>query len=191
MGRSVVRVLGFTAAILSVSTLARAECSKDTDCKGDRVCTASVCVDPQPAVVASPDPASSQASPVAQQAASPPVVAAPTKQHGQARKSAPHRASGGMTTTGASLFVFGLVLAAAGGGMMYIGATQAQCSDGETCSTVWKAGIGVLALGGVLTIVGLSVWVVGGSEDRVAVTRKRLVPYVNVGLSGGSAGFQF
>jgi hypothetical protein len=180
MGRSVVRVLGFTAAILSVSTLARAECSKDTDCKGDRVCTASVCVDPQPAVVASPDPASS-----------PPVVAAPTKQHGQARKSAPHRASGGMTTTGASLFVFGLVLAAAGGGMMYIGATQAQCSDGETCSTVWKAGIGVLALGGVLTIVGLSVWVVGGSEDRVAVTRKRLVPYVNVGLSGGSAGFQF
>ena len=94
---------------------------------------------------------------------------------------------------------------------MYIGGTQAKCSpysgnvtvsagsdikrsssDYAPCSTVWKIGIGALIVGGLLTVVGLSVWVVGSSQEPVATARKRpIVPYVNVGLSGGEAGFRF
>jgi len=35
------------AALLAIATPASADCTKDTDCKGDRVCIKSECVDPK------------------------------------------------------------------------------------------------------------------------------------------------
>jgi hypothetical protein len=46
--------LGFFGGIatLTATSLAQAQCSKDTDCKGDRVCDGGSCVAPAPAAVA-------------------------------------------------------------------------------------------------------------------------------------------
>lgn len=42
---------------LVFASLSHAQCDKDTDCKGDRVCEAGVCVSPPPAAAPAPEPA--------------------------------------------------------------------------------------------------------------------------------------
>lgn len=192
---SLVRVLGFTTAILSVSTLARGECTKDTDCKGDRVCTAGACVDPAPAAVRTPADTSWEVElpPVVAQQTPAPVVASPTPKSSQTRaRGHAHDVGARTRSAGTGIFVVGLLLDAGGAGM-YWGGSRAKCDLGKSdCNTLAQAGIGVLIFGGLLTVVGLSVWVVGSSQGPVAGARKRgIVPYVEVGLSGGEAGFQF
>ena len=194
MNRSVVGVLAF-AAMISASTLARADCTKDTDCKGDRVCTAGACVDPASPKVQTPDDTAQPVPPVVASLPPPapppaPVVASPAAP-AQRTQSRPQRETG-TRDTGVGLFVGGLVLDAIGAGMYY-GGSRAKCDLGKSdCNTVAQAGIGVLIVGGLLTVVGISVWVVGSSQGPVAAARnRRVVPYVNVGLSGGEASFQF
>ena len=210
-------MLAFGAAI-SVSPLARADCTKDTDCKGDRVCTAGACTEPAPPIVRKlPDDGAEPAlmppvvvSPQSPDSAVTPAPAPAPAPRSRTRGDLPQDSGAGTRSTGIGLFVSGLVLDLIGGGM-YIGGTQAKCSaysgnvtvsagsdvkrsssDYAPCSTVWKIGIGTLIVGGLLTVVGLSVWVVGSSQGPVATARKRpVVPYVNVGLSGGEAGFRF
>ena len=135
MLRSVVRVVGF-GVVLSVTSLARADCTKDTDCKGDRVCTAGVCVEPaSPIVRTLPDDTAQPAAPVivSQPTPSPaPVVASPAPPQKQTIRRAP---GAGMRGTGIGLFVTGLLLDLVGGGM-YIGGTQARCSASSGNVTV-------------------------------------------------------
>jgi hypothetical protein len=49
--------------MLLVSTLANAQCTKDTDCKGDRVCEAGKCTSPLPPAPAAPPGAEDATSP--------------------------------------------------------------------------------------------------------------------------------
>jgi hypothetical protein len=64
------------ASVLLVSALAHAQCTKDTDCKGDRVCDAGKCTAPLPAAPAAP-PGTDAAAPGTDAAAAAPGTAAP------------------------------------------------------------------------------------------------------------------
>ena len=68
--RCAVSALALLAALGS-TTLAHAECTKDTECKGDRVCNAGVCVAP------TNSPAAPAAAPAAPPAATAPLSAPP------------------------------------------------------------------------------------------------------------------
>lgn len=70
-----VAVLGGVSCLLFAS-LSQAQCEKDTDCKGERVCEAGTCVSPAPSAVAAPAPAVA-AAPVAPAAPPPAVTPAP------------------------------------------------------------------------------------------------------------------
>jgi hypothetical protein len=60
--------------VLSVAPLAQAQCTKDTDCKGDRVCEGGACTSPvPPPVVAAPSTVAAPAEPT------PPTVTEATK----------------------------------------------------------------------------------------------------------------
>ena len=68
-------------ALLLGTEVAFAKCDKDTDCKGDRICEAGVCVSPHPAVVEQPSsslPSASVPAPADSAAAPPDSSAAPT-----------------------------------------------------------------------------------------------------------------
>jgi hypothetical protein len=54
---------GLVAALVTTAAAARADCTKDTDCKGDRVCNAGACVAP----TASSAATSSEAAPAPRQ----------------------------------------------------------------------------------------------------------------------------
>jgi hypothetical protein len=58
------------------SSFAYAQCTKDTDCKGDRICRSGACEDPAPAAPANPVADSQPVQPVAPVAAPPVTVAA-------------------------------------------------------------------------------------------------------------------
>jgi hypothetical protein len=66
---ALVAVMG--CSLLAWGSPARAECTKDTDCKGDRVCNAGVCTEPRPTSALPP----LQAPPEESEPASPPPPA--------------------------------------------------------------------------------------------------------------------
>jgi hypothetical protein len=67
------------ASVLLVSTLANAQCTKDTDCKGDRVCEAGKCMSPAALPPAPPAPPGSE-TPAAAPSPPPPAEGAPSPQ---------------------------------------------------------------------------------------------------------------
>src|SRR5688500_19378256 len=93
MLRRALWALGSGALVLVCSSLAHAQCTKDTDCKGDRVCEGGKCTSPAVAPAASPpeagpgaaqqEPGASEESPptedqpAAAPAAEPPAPEAP------------------------------------------------------------------------------------------------------------------
>lgn len=87
MLRRAVWALGSGALVLVCSTLAHAQCTKDVDCKGDRVCEGGQCTSPVPAAppAAAPgepvngEPVTLDESPATEgQSAPPPAVEGPT-----------------------------------------------------------------------------------------------------------------
>jgi hypothetical protein len=75
--RSVVGLLG-GASLLLVAGLSHAECTKDTDCKGDRICEQGVCTSPPPTAVAAPiapSPSDAPPAPVIEPAPAAPAPA--------------------------------------------------------------------------------------------------------------------
>jgi hypothetical protein len=75
-GRAVWTLLSGVSVLL-VSALANAQCTKDTDCKGDRVCDGGKCTSPLPPAPAAP-PGSDAAAPPGSDAAAPPGPGATT-----------------------------------------------------------------------------------------------------------------
>ena len=73
--------VSFGASLLLASALAQAQCTKDIDCKGDRVCDAGKCKSPAPPVAASPGTPEGATPPASAEPASAPAPqAAPTVQ---------------------------------------------------------------------------------------------------------------
>ncbi len=76
-GRAVWTLLSSAAVLLTVSAAASAQCTKDTDCKGDRVCEAGKCTSPAALPPAPPAPPGSDAPGAAAVAPLAPAPAAP------------------------------------------------------------------------------------------------------------------
>jgi hypothetical protein len=99
-------------AAISTSAFARADCSKDTDCKGDRVCNAGVCVEGAPSTApAAPPPV----------ATAPAVIVMPAAPQSQ-------MASRKTRNAGIGLFIAGLVMDAAGTAL-YVGGKTSSCKQ--------------------------------------------------------------
>jgi hypothetical protein len=183
------------AAAISTSAFARADCSKDTDCKGDRVCNAGVCVEGAPSTApAAPPPV----------ATAPAVIVMPAAPQSQ-------MASRKTRNAGIGLFIAGLVMDAAGTAL-YVGGKTSSCkqetpfgytsssfiamhgSSYPPCSTVWKVGIGFWIAGALATGTGIALWAVGGAQEPVpaptATAKLRILPYADLGPSGGEGGMR-
>lgn len=205
------------AAVLSALALsprlAHADCSKDTDCKGSRVCVQGQCVNPPPGSAATVAPPA--AAPVAATAAAP---APPPPQRGivymdtsqptpppppVAYPAAPvgpqwHYAHPGMRGAGIGLFVFGLVLDLAGT-ITYVAGSNAEstyCGTGnsgcEHGATAEHVGEGLAVAGSLVTLTGLLLWISGstvvpGPDARVGLLQ-RVSPYVAPTRTGTNAG---
>lgn len=120
-------------AVLGLGTWAQAQCSKDTDCKGDRVCDAGQCTAPAaiaaPAVSAVP---SAEPSPAPPAAAPPPVQLAPVQQVAPLASSPLAPTDRPMRRRSTPLMATGIVMTAAApvvwlAGLVLVATAQANC----------------------------------------------------------------
>jgi hypothetical protein len=191
---------------LLVASLSRAQCSKDTDCKGERICEAGACVaasaalPPPPAAPAAvppttepapaPPPAASQDRVVAPRPLEPPpAVMAPAKPKMQ-------RHSTGMMVGGivmTSLAPFALIVS------LVADLEQNSCEGGffgeptldsngryRDCSSYDRAIYGGLLVGGGLLAAGIPMIVIGAKKEPVATATVRGW----IGNGGGGLGLR-
>jgi hypothetical protein len=148
-------------AAISTSAFARADCSKDTDCKGDRVCNAGVCVEGAPSTApAAPPPV----------ATAPAVIVMPAAPQSQ-------MASRKTRNAGIGLFIAGLVMDAAGTAL-YVGGKTSSCKQETPLAT--GTGIALWAVGGAQEPV----------PAPTATAKLRILPYADLGPSGGEGGMR-
>ncbi len=175
------RALGFvggTAALLATS-LAQAQCSKDTDCKGDRVCDGGSCVTAAPPAAAAPvaTPPATAAPLTPEPALAAPAVVPPLDLTPPPPKMQRH--SKGMMVGGivmVSLTPVALLVAsvaALGKGVCGIDNYDRTDSNGNTvyghsdCSGYNPAIYGALGTALVLAGVGIPLIVIGASKEPV------------------------
>jgi hypothetical protein len=183
---------------LALPRLASADGTKDTDCKGDRVCVQGQCADPAPSSVQTPAPVAppqiyvqpgAPVAPPPMYAPYPYVYAVPQW----------HYAHPAMRWLGIALFITGAVVDVAGT-VVYSAAASSTCSpggpgsggygNGSTCAGVETGGEGLWVGGGALTAAGLVLWLVGGSvvpgpEPVRTGWLRSVVPYVAPAKGGG------
>lgn len=176
-------VLSLSLSVLLLSGVARAQCTKDVECKGDRVCTNGVCAPP----LAAP-------APVAAPPAAAPAVPAPNEP--------PPDAPAYRRRTG--LMVTGIVMASVGVGALIgtltLGVLKSTCDrdlkeeypdnvvpasardDLDRCQS-YDTPLLVLTAGGlVLAGAGLPLLIIGAK--KVPVTQARVSPWLTP-RSGG------
>jgi hypothetical protein len=174
--------------------MSRAQCSKDTDCKGDRVCDAGSCVSPaqppspSPAAPGGADP-SGAAAPANSgdpgQARAAEVPAAEPEVPAEQPREAPklRRHSTGMFVSGivmASMAPIALLVAAVanneqtacerGLASLDFGDGSIDTYDGVDCSSYDGRIYGGLISGAVLAGVGIPLIIIGGKKEPVAAT---------------------
>lgn len=194
------------ACVLLAVGVAQAQCSKDTDCKGDRVCEGGNCVAPSSA----PDPAATPAAPPAAVAPAPvapaavapaPVAPAPVAPVAAAPAWAParelprrRRHSTGMMVGGIIMVSFSpIALIAAGvanaqqttceAGGYYLGSNGIGTYDYSDCSAYDKTIYGGLILGLGLLGAGIPLIVIGGKRVPAEPTAT-LTPWATQNAAG-------
>jgi hypothetical protein len=160
---------------------AHAECTKDTECKGDRVCEAGSCVAPPPGSAPAPaqEPAAAPApapapAPVAP-AAPVPAPAAPVETKPKTKRYSP------------GMMVAGIFLVSGGPIVLLLGIAS-NCSVPGCESNAQGVGLTVAGLG----MIGLGVpLIVMGSQrvpDESTAPRATLSPWVNQNGAGANLG---
>jgi hypothetical protein len=181
------------AALLCASALSRAECTKDTDCEGERLCEAGECV----ATPAKPAPAASPATIDPPRAAVAPAAtgAAPTQAAVAARPldplpplKRPRRNRG--------LMAVGIVMTSVGPLLLVTAAlnhSHEGCVDGRdptevSCETRTEPSTYALAIGGVVFIAaGIPLIVYGAKRvpgSAPLTARAALVPWATPDAAG-------
>jgi hypothetical protein len=207
MLRSLVGLVMGTCVLLAVG-VAQAQCTKDTDCKGDRVCDGGSCVAPSnaPAPAGTPaavPPAAVAPTAVAPAAVAPPVAPAPVAPvpvvAAPARDPAPElprrrRHSTGMMVGGIIMVSFSpIALIAAGvanaqqttceAGGYYLGSNGISTYDYDNCSAYDKTIYGGLILGLGLLGAGIPLIVIGGKKVPAEPTAT-LTPWATQSAAG-------
>lgn len=169
------------AAIVCSSAVARAQCTKDTDCKGERVCEAGQCTGPAPsAAPATPVPPQPQEAPPAEPNLAPRTASRPARvlspepelepdqrffTHEEPRKPAKRLRSPGMMAGGIVLTSLGPVLLMAG----VLSSSCPGCSSGPRMLAF------VL---GAATCIGIGVPLIVMGAKRVPVHQVTLAPWL-------------
>ncbi|MES1184978.1 MAG: hypothetical protein ABUL60_14285 [Myxococcales bacterium] len=190
-----------------VTSLSQAQCSKDTDCKGDRVCEGGACVTPKatpPAALAAPEGAATGSAPAAAPpaAAAPPPAAAPAPPYEEPRnpsvpddKPRMQRHSSGMMAGGIVMVSFApialLVVMVANieqkaceNGTYYSGSRDAP---GINCGRFDPTIYGGLVTAAALVGVGIPMIVIGGKKEPVGTAS--LAPWASP--HGAGLGLRF
>jgi hypothetical protein len=167
------RVVGALASTVVVfsSLVARAQCSKDTDCKGERVCSEGACTAPPagaaPAPAAAPvapAPAPAQAAPQGYTlvpVAAPPAAPPP--------KPETERYSTGM-------MVAGIFMVSTGPIILLLGISNSCVTTGFDCATTEQ--VAMTIVGTAMIGVGVPLIVVGSQRVPVRPSAAKLSPWV-------------
>jgi len=190
--------LGLCCSLVAFTRLASADCAKDTDCKGDRVCVQGQCTAPAPSSVQTPAPAApaqiyvQPAGPVALQ----PMYAPYPYMYAEPQW---HYAHPAMRWVGIGLFIAGAAVDI-GGTATYSAGASSTCEPGgpgsggyghgTSCAGVESIGEYLWLAGGAVTAAGLVLWLVGGSvvpgpEPVRTGWLQNVVPYVAPAHGGG------
>jgi hypothetical protein len=170
--RLVLGLVAICGVFLTLSASAYAQCTRDTDCKGDRVCNAGVCVDPAPPAAAGPSSRPGEGpigpggapAPAPVYSPSPPPVAAPAPYYappqGYFSPSAPTQYQAPTSPGWASgAGTYGIVAGIVFLGLAVASESAKQGNDGDQAAGV----------GGVATAIfgiSLPIVAVGGSSAR-------------------------
>jgi hypothetical protein len=163
-------------ALTAVSLDARAECTKDIECKGDRICSDGACVDP-------PRPEADSVRP-------PAPVAAPARSPDFASDTAPGEprnrpmmnAGIGLTVAGAATFVAAVVLTIDAAVQIHDYNTEVAhgCPSSFACSAAPSRPTGVIGASTVLWLLtptllgpGIPLWIVGGRRVPASAENER------------------
>lgn len=174
------------ALVLCSSGLARAQCSKDTECKGERICEDGQCVAPPPGAAPAVVPAAAP-PPAAQAAVAPPAAAAPTDRAREPdvhffdeewpRSRKPPKRIGNP-----ALMTAGIIVTAAGPTLWMVGLFTTPCDrSSHDCDP--GARMAGFFLGGLALIGGGIPMIVIGAK-RVPVGHLSAVPWVGPRESG-------
>jgi hypothetical protein len=157
------------------ATLAHAQCGKDTDCKGDRVCENGVCVAGVPAAPGTPavETAPAAAPPAAAPAAPPPVAAAPaaapqadvalSETKPKMKRHSPAMMAIGIVMVAAAPVAF-ITAYMANANCVYVDVTGPEsCRDETTPLVLTVVGFGLLGGGIPLIVIGAKKEPVSGS----------------------------
>jgi hypothetical protein len=181
------RLQGFVAgsALLLVTSLSHAQCAKDTECKGDRVCEAGKCVTAPAAAPAAP--AQYDAVPAAPVTTSAPATSAGKEPPPDApAKPRMQRHSTGMMVGGivmVSLAPVALVVA----GVARLGKGICDIDDERGCDDDYDPTIyGSLLTGVVLLGVGIPLLVIGAKKEPVEenVAQATITPWLTPNAAG-------
>jgi hypothetical protein len=182
-------------SLLSVSSLSHAQCTKDTDCKGDRVCEAGSCVAPAaPLPVAPPPPQATAPLPESEPASRPDLVgAAPPPP--PAREPDPPK----MQRHSKGMMVGGIVMTSMAPVALFVAMIanlqQTACEGGELfsdrsfdddCERYDKTIYGGLIVAAGLVGAGIPMIVIGGKKEPVGTAS--ISPWVTP--QGGGVGLR-
>ena len=196
-----------TVGVLLVASEAHAQCTKDTDCKGDRVCEGGACVAapaaPQPAPAPGavvPAPAAPAPEVAAAPAAPAPAPAATTLPAAPSPEEAPapvqrRRHSTGMMAGGIVMVSFSpialLVAAVANAeqtacelGSYRYNSTGDISTEGVGCDDYDATIYGGLISAAVLAGVGIPLIVIGGKKEPVNQIEARIAPWATPHAAG-------
>ena len=172
--------------VLAYTSLVEAQCTKDSDCKGERICEQGTCS--EPAVKSEP-------APPAPPAVVAPTASAPPASEGHARLDEPEDThffdeekprKVKKRISNPAMMVAGIVLTAAGPTVWIVGVLSSTCRNGNPDSPSCGPGVNGawLFLGGAVLIgTGIPLIVIGAK--RVPATRVAIAPW----LSPRDAGF--
>ncbi len=173
------RLQGFVAGsvLLLASSRAQAQCAKDMDCKGDRICEAGKCVTAPPAAAPAAAPVAVSA-PVAPAAKAPPAQARP--------KPKMERHSTGMMVSGIVMLSLSPV-AFLTAGIARLGKGICDVADERRCDDDYDPTIyGALLTGVVFVGVGIPLLVVGAKKEPVEeeVAKATVTPWLTPSAAG-------
>jgi hypothetical protein len=200
-------IMAAPLAVLAWGSVARADCTKDTDCKGDRVCNKGQCVIDTPEAVAPAAAPAPQYAPAPQPATYPasappgaavyyPVMEAPTWHYASP---ALRKLGIGLFIGGAALDIGGTITYAVGtslgpasGGAFNFSNSDGRGDTGNGAAPTESIGELLWIVGGVATATGVVLWIVGSSRAAgPAPTEmgwlRRVTPYLTP-TSGGARG---
>lgn len=169
-------------AIAATATVARAQCSTDQECKGDRICEAGQCVAPPAAVAKAAEPAVAVAPAAAPENANAHAPVERERFFEEPEDEQPRKVQKRIGNPG--LMIGGIVLASAAPIVLGVGVATSSCSSdggGSQCDI----GDRVVAFGLIsLAMIGAAIPMIVIGAKRVPARQVAIGPLLAPGLSG-------